>query len=549
MLSPRILAAALLLAAPAGASSWFEDVTDGRGPDFRHETGAVGDLRMPEIMGPGCALFDADGDGDPDAFLTNGAFAGTPADDAPVNRFFRNDGGRFVDATEESGLADPAYGMGVAVGDWDGDGRPDLYVTNVGPDRLYRNVGGGRFEDVTEAAGIVAHGWSASAAFADLDADGDLDLFVTRYVAWQPGKNCTDPAGRPEYCGPLESPPLSDLLFCNRGDGTFEDRSEAAGVAGVRAAGLGVCIADFDDDGRPDVYVANDAYANHLWISRGDGTFVEDALLLGAAFNVQGMAEAGMGVFAADFDDDLDLDLFMTHLRNESNTLYVFEGTDIGYEDRTSAFGLAAPSLRTTGFGTAALDVEHDGDLDIVVVNGAVNNGEPWEGERVGPPWNKFAEPNQLYVRDAAGFRAAAGEAGPLGTVEVSRGLALGDVDGDGDLDVLVANTHGRARLYLNVAEKRGRWLSVRPVRFADGSVDLGASVIVEAAGSRRLRRAVAAYSYLSSSDPAAHFGLGAVEAVDAVEVRWTDGTRERFPGGPVDCRMEVVRGTGERVP
>jgi hypothetical protein len=560
MRSPRLLPAAILLiASPVASATWFEDVTDVTGPAFAQESGAEGALRMPEIMGPGCALFDADGDGDLDAFLTNGAFAARPtadrpasdrpAGDRPVNRLFLNEGGAFTDATDGSGLADDRYGMGVAAGDWDGDGLVDLYVTNVGPDCLYRNLGGGRFEDVTAAAGIVAHGWSCSAAFADLDGDGDLDLFVTRYVAWDPAKTCTDPAGRPEYCGPLEFPPLHDLLFLNRGDGTFVDHSAAAGIAGVAAAGLGLCVADFDGDGRPDVYVANDAYANHLWINRGDAVFEDDALLLGAAFNVQGMAEAGMGVVAADFDDDLDLDLFMTHLRNESNTLYVFEGAEIGFEDRTGTLGLATPSLRTTGFGTVAIDVELDGDLDVVVVNGAVNRGEPWDGEQVGPPWNRFAEPNQVYRRDPGGFVAAPEEAGPLGRVEVSRGLACGDVDGDGDLDLLVANAQGPARLYRNIAPAGGAWLAVRPVDAAGGPVVPGSEVVVVAGGVSRLRRAVAAFSYLSSSDPTAHFGLGPATVADRIEVRWPDGSREMFPGTGLSRIVECVRGTGTAAP
>ena len=289
----------------------------------------------------------------------------------PVNRMFRQDEtGRFVDVTEHSGLGDGGYGMGVAVADFDNDGLDDVYVTNDGPDRLYRNLGDGRFADVTEQAGIDVPGWSASAAFLDYDVDGFLDLFVTQYVDYDGSLECRGDAGRPEYCGPKESPPLHDVLLHNNGAGTFSDVSVASGIAMARAAGLGVACDDFNGDGRVDIYVTNDAYANHLWINRGDGTFSEQAVLFGAAYNFNGQAEAGMGIVSADFDHDGNVDLFMTHLVSESNTFYRNLGEGRGFTDESGQSGLAATSMVFTGFGTVALDADLDGDLDLAIVNG-----------------------------------------------------------------------------------------------------------------------------------------------------------------------------------
>jgi len=542
------------LAGPAGAGpAWFVEVTRELGLDYVNETGATGSLEMPEIMGPGCAFFDPDNDGDADLYFTNGSreFSGGQAPGGPIrNRFYRNDGGHFVDATEASGLGDTGYGMGIATGDWNNDGWVDVYVTNEGPDRLFRNRGDGTFEDVTEAAGVRVDGWSTSVEFADLDQDGDLDVFVARYVAHDPRKKCTDPAGRPEYCGPKEFPPVPDVLLRNNGDGTFTDVSEAAGISAESAAGLGVTIADFDRDGKPDIYVANDAYANHLWINQGNLTFFDDALLLGAAFNVQGMAEAGMGVVAADFDEDQDVDLFMTHLKNESNTLYTFEGPEVGFEDHTAEFDLASPSLATTGFGTVVFDVELDGDLDLAVGNGSVNRGEAWPGCASPPPWDRYAEPNHLYLNHGDGrFASAPTEAGPLGIIEVTRGMAMADVDQDGDLDLVLVNTQAAAHLYRNDAPRAGHWLMVRPVPRRGATVAIGSEVTVTAGGKPRLRLAVSTYGYLAASSPEAHFGLGPATSVDQIVVKWPDGKRERFPGGAVDRVVTVVRGEGGALP
>jgi hypothetical protein len=488
-------------------------------------------------MGGGAALFDCDGDGDLDIYLTNG---GSP------NRLYRQEpGGRFVDATADTGLGDSGYGMGVAIGDVDNDGDPDVYLTNYGPDRLYENRGDGTFVDVTEDAGVRVDGWSSSAVFFDFDRDGYLDLFVARYVRYDARKRCTDSAGRPDYCKPQLFSPTPDVLLHNNGDGTFRDVSETAGIRSAVGPGLGVLAEDLDDDGWPDLYVANDGAANHLWINTHAGSFREDALLSGAAYNLEGRPEAGMGVVAADLDQDLDLDLYVTHLDGESNTLYRNRGLQRGFDDGSGAAGLATASMADTGFGTAAVDMELDGDLDLVVVNGRVTRGKPQAGATSRPPWNEFAEPNRLLLNRGDGrFEPAfAWAASP----EISRGLAVGDVDSDGDLDLLVSNAHGPARLFRNEAPRVGQWLTVRAVDPGLGRLAIGARISLLAGESRMMRTVGRGGSYLSSSDPRAHFGVPEGSKPRSLEVRWPDGTSESFPVGELNQEITVVRGSGGR--
>lgn len=551
-------------AEPTAAGAWFREVTNEVGLDFRHETGAAGDLLLPEIMGSGVALFDADVDGDLDVYLVNSAFdLGTSTSASagdPRNRLYlQGPDGTFVDATEGSGLGDRGYGMGVGIGDFDKDGLPDVYVSNLGRDRLYRNLGMHQgagtvtFEDITAGAGIEVDGWSTSVAPFDADGDGDLDLFITRYVAYDRNVKCYDTAGRHEYCGPTAFPGVSDVFLENVGPGadapvTFKDRSQGAGIAAVAAAGLGVASEDINGDGRLDIYVANDADPNQLWTGQGGAppTFLDEALMLGASVNALGAAEAGMGVLAADFDNDLDVDLFMTHLEHESNTFYRNLGGDLGFEDATTAWGLAASSTAFTGFGTAAFDADLDGDLDLVVANGRVFRSTRIPGE-LEAPWHDYAEPNLLYENVGGGrFTLREDLAGPLHRVEVSRGLAVGDVDRDGDLDLLLNNAQGPARLFLNEAPRAGHWLLVEAIDPRVGGPVLGAVVFVQA-GERRWRRGIhGGASYLSSSEPVAHFGLGPATAVDEVEVQWPDGLRELFPAVAVDQRIQLRRGAGE---
>ncbi|MHC4948466.1 MAG: CRTAC1 family protein [Planctomycetota bacterium] len=534
-------------------SSWLVDVAGELGLDFVHASGGTGDFRMPEIMGPGAALLDVDGDGDLDAYLVSGHGDGLGegrAGAASNRLYLQGPDGRFVDATAGSGLDDRGYGMGVAAGDIDNDGDVDLYVTNHGPDRLYRNRGDGTFEDVTARAGIDVPGWSCSAEFVDYDRDGRLDLYVTQYVDFDPALRCHTSAGEPDYCGPKAMPPRPDVLLRNTGtpDGpAFEDVSAAAGLRAVApAAGLGVIADDLDDDGWPDLYVANDAYANHLWLNRGDGTFREAAMALGVAYNLHGQAEAGMGVVAEDLDGDGRTDLLVTHLGQETNTLYV--GHAAGFDDATGASGLGTASMSRTGFGVVALDLELDGDLDVAIGNGRVVRGTPLPDTRLPSPWSMFAEPNLLHVNEGGGrFRDAAGSApGFCADPEITRGLVAGDVDGDGDLDLLAVNTEGPARLYRNDAPRAGAWLAVRAVDPALGRDAIGARVVVATTdGRRRVRTIRRGGSYLSCGDARAHFGLGPEPTIAHVDVRWPDGTVERFPSPAVDASVVLERGSG----
>jgi hypothetical protein len=545
-----VLAAAGCGAAGESAGQAFEDATDAWGLDVVHDVGTRRTYFLPELMGPGVALLDHDGDGDLDAYVVNAWPAPGGGPPSSPNRLFRQGpDGTFADVTAASGLGDMGYGMGVAVGDYDNDADLDVYVTNYGPNALYRNRGDGTFEDVTAGAGVGDPAWSTSAAFLDYDADGWLDLYVAAYLDFDPDLACPDATGRRDYCPPGQFRGVPDTLYRNRGDGTFEDVSGTSGIGTVEGKpGLGVAVADFTDDGRIDVFVANDQQANHLWVNQGDGTFREEGVLRGVAFDQAGMAQASMGIACADLDGDLELDLFLTHLRGESNTAYRrVEGGM--FADDTMAMGLYDPSIRFTGFGAVAIDVEHDGDLDLATTNGHVYRGPREPGADPASFWSDYAQPGQLYRNDGRGeFTDASASAGEFGRIpEVGRGLAAGDVDGDGDLDLLAGNCGARARLHRNVADKAGRWLSVRAW---DGQLQrdaIGALVGVRAGERRFLRVVSPAQSYLSSGDVRTHFGLGDVDWVDEIVILWPDGVPERFEGGPPDRHVLLVRGFGTR--
>ena len=529
-------------------AAWIVDVTEEVGIDFVHETGEAGGLHLPSIMSAGAALFDYDGDGDLDAYFTNGSFVLDPDDSRPTprNRLYRQeDDGSFVDATDESGLGDPGYGMGLAVGDVDNDGDLDVYLGNFGADRLYLNRGDGTFEDATEAAGLDVDGFASSVIFCDYDVDGDLDVYVARYVSYDRNRICNDSAGRRDYCTPAVYPAEPDILLRNNGDGTFTDASVEAGIRREAAAGLGVVCDDFDDNGLPDFYVANDKYANHLWLNQGGGTFRDQGMLRGAAYNMEGRTEAGMGIVAEDLDGDADLDLYVTHIETESNTLYRNLGGGL-FEDATATFGLVEPTVPFTGFGVAAFDVELDGDLDLVVVNGRVLRRVRSDGVQE-EFWAGYSEGNLFLMNEGGRYRArpdlAESFAGPASP---SRALATGDVDGDGDLDLLVASAQARGRLFRNDAPHEGNWLIVRTVDPELRRDAIGARVTLLVGGSRIVRRIAAGWSYVASSDPRAHFGLGEASDVEGIEVRWLDGLVERFGAPELNRAITLRRGEGE---
>ena len=527
------------------------DVTQALGVSFAQTPGAHSDYPLPASMGGGVALFDADSDGDLDLYLVNGHADG----DGPTGSrgeetnalFLQDETGRFQDSTATSGLGDNGYGMGVAVGDVDADGDPDLYVTNLGEDRLFLNAGDASFTDGTEAAGLGDEGWGCSATFLDYDSDGDLDLYVTRYVEFDESDrstDCKDTLGRRDFCSPKTFQASADLLYENLGRGRFQDVSEESGVASERAAGLGVVSADFDADGLLDIYVANDGYANHLWRNQGDGTFTEDAIQRGCALNRDGAPEAGMGVLAEDLDGDGSVDLFMTHLRNESNTLYKNLGGG-HFTDATARAGIARPSLPATGFGTAALDIELDGDLDIVIVNGRVTRTDVAPGAGLPAPWDAYCEANMILLRDQKSY-VPAQASGDFGVdVSVSRGLARGDIDSDGDLDIVVTGVAGPTAIYRNDTPRSGSWIMVDARTGTPPRPAIGAVITLHAKGARWSRTARRGGSYLSSSPPTAHFGLGEVERYDNIEVTWPGGATESFPGGDVNQVVTLTEGGG----
>jgi hypothetical protein len=544
---------------PPPERAWLTDVTAAWGLDFVHDPALAGDYFIPESIGSGAALLDYDGDGDLDLYLVDGArHGGDAADDpgpAPADRLYRRGSdGRFADVTAAAGLggAPTGYGMGVAVGDVDGDGYPDLYLTRHGPDALYLNLGDGSFREATTAAGLGNPAWSSSAAFFDPDLDGDLDLYVATYLDFDRAAVCTDAAGRRDYCGPdgFTGPP--DAFFRNRGTGPegvrFEDASVASGVASRPGKSLGVVARDLDGDALPDLYVARDGEPNALWINRGVGPggarFEDRALELGAAVELLGRPEAGMGVAAGDVDGDGMTDLLVTNLRAETNTLYRGLG-EAGFADSTDGAGLAGPSLPYTGFGTALADLDQDGDLDALVANGRVSRGPLLTGrEEAAGFWDAYAEPNQLFVnRGGARFEEDPGRGGAFSeAVETSRGLAAGDLDGDGDLDLLVTNAGGPARLFRNDAprlEGGGSWLLVQVG--GPGAPEVPGAEVTIAAGPLRLARTAARDgSFLSSQDPRAHFGLGGAAAVERLTVRWPGGGARVFLDLPVN-RVLVV--------
>ena len=547
--------------AAAGGSSGpaiFRERAAETGLDFRHVNGMTGKYYLPEITGAGAAVFDYDNDGDLDVYLVQGgalgetAGAGTSVSD----RLFRNDlvgGGdgvlRFTDVTTASGIDATEYGMGVATGDYDNDGDVDLYVTSFGPNRLFRNNGDGTFEDVTARAGVDDPSWSVPAAFFDYDRDGWLDLYVGNYVefSYAVNKVCVSASGIEDYCSPNIYPAASDRLFHNEGDGTFEDVTAPAGLLAASGNALGAIPEDFDDDGWIDVFVANDGNDNQLWMNRGDGTFADEALVRGCAVNMEGRAEASMGVDVGDFDRDGDVDLFMTHLRHETNTLYVNRGDGI-FDDLTVRSDLGGASRDYTGFGTAWLDFDLDGWLDLLVVNGAVQSLDHLVA--AGDPF-PLHQKDQLYRNLGDGrFRELSAGAGPYFELsDVGRGAAYGDIDNDGDTDVVVTNNNGPARLLLNEARREGASVGI-VLEAGSGPRDApGARIEVRTSrGPTLWHRVRTAGSYASASDPRVLLGLGPKARIERMRVEWPTGRIEEFDAPELDRYTTLVEGSGTTV-
>ncbi len=537
--------------------AWFEEITDKVGLNFVHDAG--GDLEkcsMYQNMGSGCAIVDLDGDGLPDLILLTGPGPKSKS----TNKLYRQKkDGTFEDVTAGSGLDFAGWNMGIAIGDVNNDGKPDILITQIHGVKLLLNKGDMKFEDVSVEAGLINLQWGTSAAFLDYDRDGWLDLFIANYINYDPSIPCTAPGGYPEYCSPTGFPGTASKLFRNRGRElakdsslkkprvSFEDVTVKSRIGEKLGPGLGVTVADFDGDGWPDVFVANDSAPNHLWINKRDGTFAEEGLLRGVARTAMGQAFAGMGVAVGDLENRGLLDLYVTHLPHETNTLWKQE-TRGHFRDKTPDWGLSNTRWRATGFGTLMGDFDNDGWLDIAVVNGRISRETSLRKKPgLAPHWEPYGERNQLLANaEGKKFRDVSwNNPAFCGYFTVARGLACGDLRGDGSLDLLVNAIGEKARLFKNVAPNRGHWVEVRAVDPLLNRDAIGAEVVAKTGSVRRLRVIGSGDSYLSASPLLAHFGFGPIDKVDEYEVTWPDGTHELFQGGMADRRIELRKGSG----
>lgn len=542
----------------------FHDVTSEVGLNFTHYNGMTGKLYLPELMGSGTVLFDYDNDGDLDVYLIQGTLLGKstsledsiyPPKATPRDQLFRNDltvskSGditlNFVNVTNECGIDARGYGMGAAVTDFNQDGWLDLYVTNWGKNQLWKNNGNGTFSDVTTAAGVESQQWGTSAAFVDINQDGWDDLYVSNYITfgYDTHRPCYLPNGALGYCGPKSGVAEPDRLYLNQQDGTFQDISAVSGIAQKHDAGLGVLIRDFNNDLWPDIYVANDAGHNHLWINQQDETFIDEALIRGCACNIDGLAEGSMGVDAADIDGDGDEDLVIGHWAEETNTVYLNLGNGY-FEDATDQFNLGIPSIGYTAFGTAWFDFDNDGWLDLFMANGATNFIDARQQLNDVYP---LQERNQLF-RNITGklYEDITDSVGALcESLEVTRGASFGDLDNDGDTDILVSNNSGPARIYINQFGGNQHWLGVTLQITGRSTPALQCRIDVQLNDKRRLVRTPRTDgSYLSVNDPRVLFGLG--EQTDDVTLRvyWSDGTIESYSEISVDQYVTLVKGEG----
>ena len=520
----------------SSAGPYFRDVTDAMKLDFRHINGFSAERRLVETMGSGGVLFDFDNDDDLDLYLVQGNSLSPSTETSPKNRLYRNDAGVFADVTKSANVGDTGYGLGAVAADYDSDGDRDLYVTNLGKNVLYRNNGDGTFTDVTEAAQVGCPLLSASAAFADIDRDGDLDLYVCNYVeyALETDIPCYYKNRLRIYCGPNEYHGIADVLYRNNGDGTFTDITKSAGVYEPTTRGLGVVFTDVNGDGWVDIYVANDMSPNTLFINQGDGTFQEEGVLRGVAYNGDGLANGSMGIDAGDYDNDGDIDLWVSNFSLEANCLMQNDG-DGYFEDVTFDTNLAGPSFYSLGFGTRFIDFDNDGWLDLLVGNGHI-----WDNVKEIDPKLSYAQPVQLFHNqggkqtDYIGFTEITTEAGLDKTPYVVRGMLFGDIDTDGDVDVVLCQSNRPTVILSNEVGNANAWLTVKLVG-TDGNTDaLGAQVQLEAGGMTLVREVICGASYLSGNDLRLTFGLGGAVQVDNLRIRWHNGSVQELGGVPV---------------
>ncbi len=521
-------AALPLMAGSGGPGFRLTDVTRAAGIDFRHDAGAFGAKYLPETMGPGCAFFDYDQDGWLDILFANGCHWPGHAGPRSTLRLYRNNrDGTFTDVTAAAGLNVEMYAMGLAIADFDNDGWPDLYVTAVGQNRLFRNTGKGHFVDVTARAGLAGRSaFSTSAMWFDYDRDGLLDLFVCNYVQWSPQHDvfCSVDGKSKSYCTPEAYRGSTCWLFRNRGDGSFEDVTAKSGIFDMSSKSLGVALIDYDRDGWPDVIVANDTQPNKLYRNQGNGTFEEIGVRAGIAFSEDGRARAGMGIDAADFANSGTNGIAITNFDNEMMALYR-AGKD-SFADAAMPSGVGAASRNNLGFGCAFLDIDLDGRLDLAAVNGHID-----ETVRNVRAHTGYAQPPHLFLNQGDGrFRDAAAEAGSdFAAPKVARGLAYGDFDNDGDLDLLLTTNQGPALLYRNDLGNGNRSLRLSVTGTKSNRDGIGTVVRLYTPDGAQMRTVKTGSSYLSQSELPVTFGLGRRDAAERIVVEWPSGRTQEF--------------------
>ena len=533
-------------ALPVPAYPFVEVPPSSSGIKWVHTAGKSALKHLPEISGAGCAFLDYDNDGWMDIYLVNSGQADFYTPPKPLRNalYHNNRDGTFTAVTEKAGVGSGRYGMGVAVGDYDNDGFPDIYVTQYDRSILYHNNGNGTFTDVTEKAGVAAPGWASSAAWFDYDNDGRLDLFVCHFAAWDPSQTCGITSdGAHHYCIPRIFKPTSSWLFHNNGDGTFTDVSKEAGIAEHLGKAWGVVATDINNDGRTDIFVSNDTVANSLYLNKGDGRFEEIGLPADVAYSAEGKARSGMGVDSADFNQDGWMDIFVANIDEEIFSLYKNNG-DNTFDDLAMPMGIGMPTRWMSGWGLKFFDYDNDGNLDIIVANGFPDDLVEQFSNRV-----TFKERMLLFHNSGKDFQDLSAQSGPVfAKTFSSRGLAVGDFNNDGGLDVLISVNNEAPVLLRNEIGKLSHWLGVKLVGKKCNADAVGARIAYQSGDLKRGRFKTGGGSFLSSHDPRVVLGIGNRPKLDWVEVTWPQpsGAVERFTNLPIDRYVTLVEGSGK---
>jgi hypothetical protein len=531
-------------AGPVKTALTFEEVPARvSGIGWTHNNAHSPERYLPETVGAGCAFFDYDNDGWMDIYLVNSGPSDfyTPTTTLKNALYRNNHDGTFTDVTDRAGVAGGRFGMGIAAGDYDGDGWQDLYVTAYGRNILYHNTGKGTFTDATERAGLAAPGWSTCAVWFDYDNDGRLDLFVSSFVFFDKSQNvlCTDKEGsRRYYCVPRLFKPQPSRLFHNNGDGTFADVSKQSGIADSPGKSFGAIATDVNNDGLMDLFVANDTMPNFLFVNQGGGKFEEQGLAAGVAYSESGKPRSGMGVDACDYDGNGWQDLFVANIDQEFFSLYR-NGGDLTFTDEPGEIGPATQLL--SGWGLKFFDADLDGDPDLFLVNGHPDDLIEMRAARV-----KYKEPLLFFENTGRGFRNVSAQAGAVFARDFSgRGMSVGDYDNDGDADLLISNNGEAPLLLRNDGGNRNNWLGLQLVSKASNPAAVGALITWQAGGVKRTRLKTGGGSYLASHDPREVLGLGSATKLDSLEIRWPSGKIDKLSNLPVNAYIKVIEGEG----